>query len=240
MPGAATAGTSQTNGYWLPGATFTWGSPAADAGPGVCLQDHCPAPVPRTDQPALLRSGTPTASIAATRCWWTASCTMRKRASSGISRRSSGCRWRGSTTDFTARSRRSSIPRLSLPTPMRPGDALWRRVRRAEALQPGDEGFLAARRLLLVGNYTFTKSKLKVAPGDEVQVFGAFSTSARDYFTDGAKLTGQSDHIVNFEIGLENQDKLCSRPSWSPMPGRWSAAGCSARRRSPTCSAIRN
>jgi outer membrane receptor protein involved in Fe transport len=72
----------------------------------------------------------------------------------------------------------------------------------------GDNGFFAARRLVLIGNYTFTKSKLKVGPTDTVQVFGAFSTAASDFFSDGAKLTGQSDHIVNFEIGLENQDKL--------------------------------
>lgn len=71
-----------------------------------------------------------------------------------------------------------------------------------------DEGFFAPRKLVLIGNYTLTKSKLKVKPGDQTQVFGAFSTSASDYFTDGAQLTGQSDHIVNFEVGLENEDKL--------------------------------
>jgi TonB-dependent receptor len=72
----------------------------------------------------------------------------------------------------------------------------------------GDSGFFAPRKLVAIGNYTFTQSKLKVRPGDQTQVFGAFSTSASDYFTDGASLTGQSDHIANVEIGLENQDKL--------------------------------
>ena len=71
-----------------------------------------------------------------------------------------------------------------------------------------EEGFFANRKLVVIGNYTFTKSKLKVKAGDQTQVFGAFSTNALDYFTDGAQLTGQSDHIVNVELGLENQDKL--------------------------------
>lgn len=71
-----------------------------------------------------------------------------------------------------------------------------------------ESGFFAPRKLVLIGNYTFTKSSLSVKPGDKTAVFGAFSTNATDYFKDGAKLTGQSDHIVNLEVGLENKDKL--------------------------------
>lgn len=71
-----------------------------------------------------------------------------------------------------------------------------------------EDGFFAPRRLVLIGNYTYTSSKLKVDPTDTTAVYGAFSTKASDFFTDGARLTGQSDHIVNLEIGLENQDKL--------------------------------
>lgn len=70
------------------------------------------------------------------------------------------------------------------------------------------EGFFAQRRLILVGNYTYTKSKISVNSGDSTTVFGAFSTKASDYFTNGAKMTGQSDHIINVEIGLEHRDKL--------------------------------
>ena len=69
-------------------------------------------------------------------------------------------------------------------------------------------GFFAPRQFMVIGNYTYTKSKLSVKPGDATTVFGAFSTNASDYFNDGAKLTGQSDHIVNVELGLENRDKL--------------------------------
>ena len=68
--------------------------------------------------------------------------------------------------------------------------------------------FFATRRLVLVANYTYTKSSLKVAAGDPTAVFGAFSTKATDYFQNGSPLTGQSDHIVNFQVGMEDQDKL--------------------------------
>jgi TonB-dependent receptor len=74
--------------------------------------------------------------------------------------------------------------------------------------QIADSGFFAPRKLVLVGNYTFTKSKLQVGAADQTKVFGAFSTNASDYFKDGAKLTGQSDHIVNLQVGFENGDKL--------------------------------
>lgn len=68
--------------------------------------------------------------------------------------------------------------------------------------------FFTSRRLLLAGNYTFSESKLKVGPDDTVAVFGAFSTIATDYFTDGSPLTGQSRHIANLQFGLEDQDSL--------------------------------
>ncbi|MEP6785774.1 MAG: TonB-dependent receptor [Sphingomonadales bacterium] len=69
-------------------------------------------------------------------------------------------------------------------------------------------GFFAARRVILIGNYTYTKSKVKVSAGDTTTVFGASSTIASDYFRDGAPLTGQSDHIANIQIGLEHPDRL--------------------------------
>jgi hypothetical protein len=68
--------------------------------------------------------------------------------------------------------------------------------------------FFATRRLVLVANYTYTKSKLKVQASDKTSFFGAFSTKATDYFQNGAPLTGQSDHIVNFQAGIEDTDKL--------------------------------
>ncbi|RAK52180.1 TonB-dependent receptor domain-containing protein [Phenylobacterium deserti] len=68
--------------------------------------------------------------------------------------------------------------------------------------------FMASRRLVLRGNYTFSDSSLKVSEGDQVAVFASSSTRAADYFRDGAPMTGQSDHLVNLEIGLENPERL--------------------------------
>lgn len=67
--------------------------------------------------------------------------------------------------------------------------------------------FFASRRVVANANYTFTKSKLSVAAGDTTSVNGAVQAAA-DFFIDGTPLTGQSDHIVNFQIGLEDEDKL--------------------------------
>jgi hypothetical protein len=68
--------------------------------------------------------------------------------------------------------------------------------------------FFATRRLVVVANYTYTKSNIKVNADDKTAVFGAFSSIASDYFKDGSPLTGQSDHIVNFQVGIEDMDKL--------------------------------
>ena len=67
---------------------------------------------------------------------------------------------------------------------------------------------LAERRIVLTANYTYTKSKIKVAAGDNTTVFGAASTIASDYFRNGSPLTGQSNHIANLQIGLEHPDRL--------------------------------
>lgn len=68
--------------------------------------------------------------------------------------------------------------------------------------------FFADRNLLLIANYTYTKSKLKVGQGDHTAVYAASSTNATDYFRDGAALTGQSDHLVNLQLGMEKSGLL--------------------------------
>lgn len=71
--------------------------------------------------------------------------------------------------------------------------------------------FFQRRRIVLIGNYTFTKSKLRVGAGDVALLFPESlnrTVAASELFRDGAPLTGQSDHIVNFEIGLEDRDAL--------------------------------
>jgi TonB-dependent receptor len=67
---------------------------------------------------------------------------------------------------------------------------------------------LGQRSVIAIANYTFTKSKLKVEANDPVSVYGAASTKATDFFRDGAPLTGQSDHLVNFQLGLEDKASL--------------------------------
>ncbi|MBU1377248.1 MAG: TonB-dependent receptor [Alphaproteobacteria bacterium] len=66
----------------------------------------------------------------------------------------------------------------------------------------------ATRRVLLSGNYTYSKSELLVSANDTVAVFNSSSTLATDFFRDGAPLTGQSEHVANFQIGLEDSDHL--------------------------------
>ncbi|MET0239607.1 MAG: TonB-dependent receptor [Sphingobium sp.] len=69
--------------------------------------------------------------------------------------------------------------------------------------------FFEMRRLVTIANYTYTKSELKVAPGDQTLVFPAsLASPATDYFQNGAPLTGQSDHLVNLQLGFEDTEKL--------------------------------
>jgi TonB-dependent receptor len=74
-----------------------------------------------------------------------------------------------------------------------------------------EKGFFSTRRLVLIANYTYSKSDISVRPDDAVAVFASSSTSASDFFRDGAPLTGQSDHLVNLQIGLEDTDSLSAQ-----------------------------
>jgi outer membrane receptor protein involved in Fe transport len=71
-----------------------------------------------------------------------------------------------------------------------------------------DSAFLASRRLVLIGNYTWSKSELSVKDGDTTDVFGTVTQPASNFFRDGAQLTGQSEHLANLQIGLEDEDSL--------------------------------
>jgi outer membrane receptor protein involved in Fe transport len=68
-------------------------------------------------------------------------------------------------------------------------------------------GFFSTRRLLVIGNYTYTKSELKV---DDSVVVGPDlqPVAANLLFQNGAPLTGQSDHLANLQIGIEDTDKI--------------------------------
>jgi outer membrane receptor protein involved in Fe transport len=68
------------------------------------------------------------------------------------------------------------------------------------------KGF-ADKRLLLIGNYTYSRSKVK---SDDSLVVGPDlqPVAANLLFEDGAPLTGQSDHLANIQFGIENRDRL--------------------------------
>ncbi len=76
----------------------------------------------------------------------------------------------------------------------------------------GATGWLESKQLIFVSNYTFTQSELKVGPDDTTQIFtagvGAIASNAELFFNDGDPLSGQSDHLLNVQLGFEDQDKL--------------------------------
>jgi outer membrane receptor protein involved in Fe transport len=67
-----------------------------------------------------------------------------------------------------------------------------------------------SRRIVTIANYTYTNSSIGVGANDTTQVYGSTVTTrpASDYFVDGTPLTGQSDHIVNLQLGLEAPGRL--------------------------------
>ena len=70
-------------------------------------------------------------------------------------------------------------------------------------------GFFATKRLVLIGNYTYTKSEID--SGNQLvpsPILGAPAVQSSLLFDDGAPLVGQSDHLVNFQIGFEDTASL--------------------------------
>ena len=66
----------------------------------------------------------------------------------------------------------------------------------------------ASRKAVLIGNYTWSKSRIKVGAGDTTSVFGTAVQPAGNFFRDGSQLTGQSEHLVNIQLGLEDSESL--------------------------------
>ena len=67
--------------------------------------------------------------------------------------------------------------------------------------------FWETKQLLIQANYTYTQSELKVNDTDVAPIIGAPEQLASLLFDDGAPLVGQSDHIANFSIGIEDTEK---------------------------------
>lgn len=77
--------------------------------------------------------------------------------------------------------------------------------------------WLATRRLVLIANYTYTHSSISaddrliaspLQAGSQVQL-----RPANVLFQDGAALVGQSDHLVNLQVGIEDKKSL-SQYTW--------------------------
>ncbi len=67
----------------------------------------------------------------------------------------------------------------------------------------------ATRRILVNVNYTFTDSKIEVKDGDTTRFpISGDIVPATNLFRDGQPLTGQSDHIVNLQLGLQDTESL--------------------------------
>lgn len=71
-------------------------------------------------------------------------------------------------------------------------------------------GWFDSKQIVLATNYTYTQSQLKVAAGDTTRIFtagvGPIQNDAMLFFNDGDPLTGQSDHLVNLQLSLEDED----------------------------------
>jgi outer membrane receptor protein involved in Fe transport len=76
------------------------------------------------------------------------------------------------------------------------------------ALDEIANGAFGARRAVVIGNYTYTDSNIGVGPDDTVSVYGTVTQPASNFFRDGSQLTGQSNHLVNLQLGLEQTGRL--------------------------------
>ena len=64
-------------------------------------------------------------------------------------------------------------------------------------------------RLFLAANYTYTDSEVKVDADDVVFPLagGGAPRPARDLVRDGSRLQGQSEHLANLQVGIENEGR---------------------------------
>ncbi len=67
--------------------------------------------------------------------------------------------------------------------------------------------FWDSRRLLFIGNYTYTQSRINA--DDSIVISPDLQPVAANLlFRDGAPLTGQSDHLVNLQVGIEDTESV--------------------------------
>lgn len=67
-------------------------------------------------------------------------------------------------------------------------------------------GFVANKRWLMSGNYTYSNSEVRVGEGDMVITQNSLGVAqpASFYVVDGSRLQGQSDHVANLQLGWED------------------------------------
>lgn len=69
-------------------------------------------------------------------------------------------------------------------------------------------GFFETKQFLIIANYTYTQSSISVGQGDLAPIPGAPGQLASQLFDQGAPLVGQSDHVANLSLGIEDDDKV--------------------------------
>ena len=69
-------------------------------------------------------------------------------------------------------------------------------------------GFFETKQFLILANYTYTQSNIAVGAADLAPIPGATGQLASQLFDDGAPLVGQSDHVANLSLGIEDDDKV--------------------------------
>ena len=68
---------------------------------------------------------------------------------------------------------------------------------------------LGSYRLVTIGNYTFSESEIRVRDGDTTALNDTRGDRpASEVFRDGTPLTGQSRHLANVQLGIENTERL--------------------------------
>ncbi|MEO0699272.1 MAG: TonB-dependent receptor, partial [Pseudomonadota bacterium] len=68
--------------------------------------------------------------------------------------------------------------------------------------------FFETKQILIMANYTYTQSEISVQAGDIAPIVGNPEQDASLLFDDGAPLVGQSDHIANLSLGIEDTEKV--------------------------------
>ena len=69
-------------------------------------------------------------------------------------------------------------------------------------------GFFESKQFLIIANYTYTQSEISVGATDLAPIPGATGQLASQLFDDGSPLVGQSDHVANLSLGIEDLDKV--------------------------------